>query len=90
MLSHLEKRGTYARLLFVDYSSAFNTIIPSRLVSKMSSLGVDDNICRWTLDFLTDRPQSVRMGINYSPILTLSTGAPQLLAEPTPLFTIHT
>lgn len=76
-LQHLEQRGTYARLLFVDYSSAFNTIIPSRLVSKMDALGVDDDICRWTQDFLTDRPQSVRMGNHHSPTLTLSMGAPQ-------------
>jgi hypothetical protein len=29
-LSHLEKRNTYMRILFVDYSSAFNTIVPQR------------------------------------------------------------
>ncbi|XP_074501445.1 uncharacterized protein LOC141773472 [Sebastes fasciatus] len=28
-LSHLEGRDTYVRMLFVDYSSAFNTIVPS-------------------------------------------------------------
>ena len=28
-LSHLEKRNTYVRMLFIDYSSAFNTIVPS-------------------------------------------------------------
>ena len=57
VLSHLEQRGAYACLLSMDYSSPFNTIIPGRLVSKMFSLCVDDNICRWTLDFLTDWPQ---------------------------------
>ncbi|KAK3506177.1 hypothetical protein QTP70_000938 [Hemibagrus guttatus] len=28
ILQHLDKTGTYARILFVDFSSAFNTIIP--------------------------------------------------------------
>ena len=29
-LSHLEKRGNnYMRMLFIDYRSAFNTIVPS-------------------------------------------------------------
>ncbi|KAK3532941.1 hypothetical protein QTP70_004553, partial [Hemibagrus guttatus] len=28
ILQHLDKPGTYARILFVDFSSAFNTIIP--------------------------------------------------------------
>jgi hypothetical protein len=28
-LSHLDKRNTYVRMLFIDYSSAFNAIVPS-------------------------------------------------------------
>ena len=27
-LSHMDKRNTYVRMLFIDYSSAFNTIVP--------------------------------------------------------------
>ena len=30
-LSHLDKRNTYVRMLFIDYSSTFNTIVPSPL-----------------------------------------------------------
>ncbi|KAK1788979.1 hypothetical protein P4O66_015871 [Electrophorus voltai] len=34
-LTHLDKgRGNYVKMLFVDYSSAFNTIIPSLLTTK--------------------------------------------------------
>jgi hypothetical protein len=33
-LYHLEKRNTYMRMLFIDYSSAFNTIAPSKLITK--------------------------------------------------------
>ena len=33
-LSHLDKRNTYVRMLFIDYSSAFNTIVPSKLIIK--------------------------------------------------------
>jgi hypothetical protein len=28
-LSHMDKRNTYVRMLLIDYSSAFNTIVPS-------------------------------------------------------------
>ena len=77
VLSHLEQQGTYARLLFVDYSSAFNTILPNRLFFKMINLGLPQEICMWIKDFLTDRPQSVRMGSHHSSTLVLSTGAPQ-------------
>ena len=77
VLRRLEQHGAYARLLFVDYSSAFNTILPCRLLSNMSDLGVQHNICLWIRDFLTDRPQSVRMGPHLSSTLTLGIGAPQ-------------
>ncbi|KAI4891004.1 hypothetical protein NFI96_004964 [Prochilodus magdalenae] len=57
-LTHLEQPNTYVRMLFVDFSSAFNTIIPHKLVSKLGSLGLDSSICSWVLGFLTDRPQN--------------------------------
>ncbi len=39
-LSHLENKNTYVRMLFVDYSSAFNTIVPATLVAKLQTLGL--------------------------------------------------
>ena len=32
VLSHLDKSKTYVRMLFIDYSSAFDTIVPSKLL----------------------------------------------------------
>ncbi|KAK1802777.1 hypothetical protein P4O66_021318 [Electrophorus voltai] len=64
-------------MLFVDYSSAFNTIIPSLLTTKLGDLGLHTSLCDWISNFLTDRPQSVRVGNCASSTLTLSTGAPQ-------------
>ena len=72
-LTHLDKRNTYIRKLFIDYSSAFNTIVPSKLVIKF-----DPALCNWVLDFLTGRPQVVRVGNNISNPLILNTGAPQV------------
>jgi hypothetical protein len=34
-LSHLEHSGNYVRLLFIDFSSAFNTIILDILINKL-------------------------------------------------------
>ncbi len=76
-LSHLEKPNTYIRMLFVDYSSAFNTIVPSQLINKLHALGLTPSTCNWLLDFLTNRPQSVRLDMYRSSTLTLSTGVPQ-------------
>jgi hypothetical protein len=63
--------------MFNDCSSAFNTIVPSKLVIKLKTLGFDPTLCNWVLDFLTGCPQVVRVGNNISTPLILNTGAPQ-------------
>ena len=65
------------RLLFIDYSSVFNTIVPSRLVTKLKDLGLNTSLCMWILDSLTGRPQVVRVGRHTSSTLILNTGKPQ-------------
>lgn len=60
----------------MDFSSAFNTIIPHRLVSKLEALGLSDSICQW-IYFLMDRSQTVRVGTHESTALKVSTGSPQ-------------
>lgn len=67
----------WASLSFVDYSSAFNTTLPSRLFHRMTILGLNHNICLWIMDFLTNQPQSVKLGPHHSSSLSLSTSAPQ-------------
>jgi hypothetical protein len=60
VLSHLEKRNTYLGILFTNYSSAFNTEVPSKLITKLRTLGLNTFLCNWILDFLTGRPQVVK------------------------------
>jgi hypothetical protein len=76
-LSHLNKRNTYVRMLFIDYSSAFNTVMPSKLITKLRVLGLNPSLWNWVLDFLTGRPQVVKVGKNTSAMLIFDTGAPQ-------------
>ena len=64
-------------MLFIDYSSAFNTIVPSELIIKVGALGLNPALCNWVLDFLTAAPQVVKVGNNTSTSLILNTGAPQ-------------
>ncbi|KAK3546617.1 hypothetical protein QTP70_031229, partial [Hemibagrus guttatus] len=69
---------THVQMLFIDFSSAFNTIIPQHLIEKLSLLGLNTSLCKWILDFLTGRPQSVRIRNSiFSTTTTLNTGAPQ-------------
>ena len=49
-LSHLDKRNTYVRMLFIDYGSAFNTIVPSKIITKLRTQGLNTSLCNWILD----------------------------------------
>ncbi|KAK1788004.1 hypothetical protein P4O66_016477, partial [Electrophorus voltai] len=90
-LTHLDKgRGNYVKMLFVYYSSAFNTIIPSLLTTKWEDLRLHTSLCDWISNFLTDRPQSVRVGNCASSTLTLSTGAPQGCVLSPLLYSLYT
>ena len=64
-------------MLFIDYSLVFNTIVPSKLINKRMTLGLNTSLCNWILDFLTGWPQVVRVGNNTSAMLTLNMGDPQ-------------
>uniref|UniRef100_A0AAR2JVL9 Reverse transcriptase domain-containing protein n=1 Tax=Pygocentrus nattereri TaxID=42514 RepID=A0AAR2JVL9_PYGNA len=89
-LTHLDERNTYIRMLFIDLSSAFNMVIPTRLVTKLSDLGISTPMCNWVLEFLTDRPQSVRLGSHMSTTITLNTGVPQGCVLSPLLFSLFT
>ncbi len=61
ILQHLETPGTYVKALFVDYKSAFNTIVPVNLFGKLEQLGVHHSLVLWILDFLQNRSQVVKI-----------------------------
>ncbi|KAL0159498.1 hypothetical protein M9458_043223, partial [Cirrhinus mrigala] len=56
-LSHLEQKDSYVRMLFINFSSTFNTIIPQQLIHKLNLLGLNTSLCNWILD--PDPSQSV-------------------------------
>ncbi len=87
-LQHLDRPGTYVRILFVDFSSAFNTIIPDTLQNKLTQLSVPTSVP--TNSFLTDRQQLVRLGKFSSSTRTTSTGAPQGCVLSPLLFSLYT
>ncbi len=60
----------------MDFSSAFNTIIPDTLQNKLTQLSVPTSVCQWINSFLTDRQQLVRLGKYTSSTRLISTGAP--------------
>ncbi len=65
------------RILFVDFSSAFNTTIPSLLQSKLTQLSVPTSVCQWITSFSSSTH-------------TISTGAPQGCVLSPLLFSLYT
>ena len=61
-------------MLFIDYSSTFNTIVPSKLIIKLKALGLHPTLCNWVL---MGHPQVVKVGNHTFTLLILNTGAPQ-------------
>ena len=76
-LEHLDRRDTFIILLFIDFSSAFKSIVHSKLILKVRDLGLGTYICNWIVNFLTGRPQVVTFVSSTSSTLILNTGAPQ-------------
>ena len=56
-LTQLDNSISYARMLFIDFGSVFNTITPSDLIMKLHKLGISISICNWILDFLINGPK---------------------------------
>ncbi len=91
ILQHLDKPGNYERILFVDFSSAFNTIRPDLLSDKLTQLSVPTSICQWSWqlpDRLTSRANF--QGKLTSRTLTISTSAPQGCVLSPLLFSLYT
>ncbi|XP_064781982.1 fibrinogen-like protein 1 [Oncorhynchus masou masou] len=61
----------------VDDEKRSTTIVPSKLITNLRTLGLNISLCNWILDFLLGRPQVVRIVNITSTTLILNTGAPQ-------------
>ena len=87
---HIEIPRNYCRILFVDFSSAFNTIQPHILYTKLLNMNVNKRIIAWIFDFLTNRSQYVKFQNVKSNYIYTNTGAPQGCVISPVLFTIYT
>ena len=88
--SHLDALRHYARVLFIDFSSAFNTIQPHVMIQKLVDKGVNSHLVMLVYSFLPKRPQYVRFKSSYSDPIDVNTGAPQGCVLSALPFTIYT
>lgn len=92
-LKHLENPKAYARLLFIDFSYAFNTLQTHLLLQKITQMNVNPFIIKWfysSFFFLTDRTQNVSINDSLSESKRISAGAPQDCVTFPVLFTPYT
>ena len=87
---HLDTPKTSARILFLDFSSAFNTIQPHILLQKLRAMLVNPSLRKWIWDFLTDRKQWVKINNTISSTITTNSGAPQGCVSSPALFSVYT
>lgn len=57
----------YIRMLFIDFSSTFNTVNSSKLSSKLADLGIKTSLCNLTPDFLTNRAKPFGLTATWPP-----------------------
>ena len=87
---HLDSSGTFVRILFMDFFSAFNTIQPHILLKRLLDLNTNTTLILWINAFLSDRPQRVSLEGHLSKELVLNTGAPQGCVLSPVLFSVYT
>ena len=88
--SSLDRPNTSVRIMFFDFSSAFNTIQPRLLKAKLEGTRVSAPLITWVDDYLTGRPQFVRLQNCVSGRLISNIGAPQGTVLSPFLFTTYT
>ena len=91
LYSHLEHSGSSARVMFFDFSSAFNTIQPHILVTKLLRMDIPDGLINWIMQYLIKRMQYVKLNSTCrSDYILSNTGAPQGTVLAPFLFTLYT
>ena len=53
VVEHLANKNAYVRSVFIDFSSAFNTLKPDIVINKLRTLNVSPILCKFILDFST-------------------------------------
>ena len=81
----------HPRILFTDFSSAYNAIQPHILANKLVSyFSLDNHLVLWIIDFLTNRLQRVFVNGCFSELSLTCTGSPQGCVPSPLLFILYT
>jgi len=64
-------------VIYIDFAKAFDSVVHSKLLSKLASYGISGKLLCWIEDFLTDRYQYVAIDGFSSSTCTVISGVPQ-------------
>ena len=85
-----QKDTTISKVLFLDFSSAFNTVLPNRMIHDLQNF-IDDNwLIHWLADFLQGWSRQVKLQKGYSDRTDIFVGVPQGGPLSALLFIIYT
>lgn len=91
---HLDNCKSYVRTLFIDFSSAFDSIRPQSLVYKLQHLKANPHLALWITDCIciaaTTEGQIFRYMCTSSDVTHLSAGVPQGCVLSPLLFSLFT
>lgn len=69
--------GQMTAVCFADMSKAFDRVNHQQLLEELHSCGIGSSVLQWFRNFLCERRQAVKIGINVAPAVHVSRGVPQ-------------
>ena len=66
-----------AEALFMDVKSAFNNVCKAHLGKRMETLGIESDLIRWTMSFMSDRQVKIVLDGEVGEASPVDTGVPQ-------------
>jgi len=61
-------------VIYLDYSKAFDSVLHSRLVSKLEAYGIYGNLLKWLINFLNNHVQTVVVNGSHSSWVDVRSG----------------
>ncbi len=75
--NELLDRGASLDVIYLDFAKAFDSVPHGRLIKKLKSFGLTDQLVRWSSSFLTGRKQRVIVNGEQSEWTDVLSGVPQ-------------
>lgn len=76
LVENVDKK-LFTSAVLIDFSKAFDCVLPSRILNSLASLGAPLECVTWINSFLSNRSQSTKVGNRLSKFKEITSGTPQ-------------